>query len=110
MGFDENLEFWEECNSFKLREFADEEEFDDEAQKIYSKFFDKNSEKEINIPALLRAKAKEKLDKKERNLDMFEEAKTEIYKVMKQDNYERFKKSEEFIQLFKKLGIVLHPS
>ena len=44
---------------------------------------------------------------KEINQDLFDKAQNEIYELMVRDNYARFKRTPDFREIFKCLGILL---
>ena len=104
----ENLEFWEDCNAFRQSTFSSITDLNNAANAIYDKYCKEDSAEEVNIPSILRTALQDKIGNNKLSLDMFEDAQKEIYKVMSQDNYKRFKASQDFTSFFEQLGIVLN--
>lgn len=104
---EESLEFWEECNRFRKSTFSSISDLTSAAIKIYTEYCDENSPKEVNIPSVMRTALTKKIYSNEVCLEVFDDAQNEIYKLMNQDGYKRFKTSSEFKGFFEKLGIVL---
>ena len=104
---DENLDFWEDCNSFQQSSYENKKEVHEKAKYIFDRYCIETAEKEVNISSDERNELLHKLNTCCVSLDMFEESQIEIYNVMNRDNYARFKTSDSFKTFFGKLGIAL---
>ena len=69
------------------------------ANAIYHQYVAKNADLMINISSGRAATIKNEIDTNLVNIDTFLSAQEEIFKVMKRDNFARYKKSEYFEKL-----------
>jgi hypothetical protein len=97
----ENLFFFEECNAFLTKcEFsgAIPTELIQDAKDLVSKFIEPSADLCVNISSDCRDKIISKIRKGSVDFEkfVFEEAKEEIYFLMKRDPFRRFKFTEQF--------------
>ena len=108
---EENIDFWVTVKGFKENEiYKDMEKAFQKANEIYHIYCKEGAEKQINLPCNIRTEIDKLLDKpegKEINQDLFDKAQNEIYELMVRDNYARFKRTPDFREIFKCLGILL---
>lgn len=102
---EENLDFW-----IAAKEFMEEKEFEtmsNRAKTIYELYCDEDGMHQVNLPCSIRSEIKSALGGNGINNRMFQAAMDEIYNLMVRDNYARFKRSPEFLEFFKCLGILI---
>lgn len=97
----ENLRFWIVINNYH-------EKFEninpDYAMKIYKKYIEDGSEYEVNVSASQKRKIKDLLDKNKINIDIFDEAQNEIFKLMITNDFDKFVHSDMYTEAKKLLG------
>lgn len=93
---EENLDFWFAAKSFEEMDGLVMDDLRIKAYEIYDLHCSESSPKEVNIPCGMRSKILNRLEENEIDLNLFEHAKAEVYKLMVRDNYARFKLSPSF--------------
>ena len=86
----ENITFWESVLDFR-------NQFKAKAMFLYTTYISQAAMSQVNIPAKMRAAIKDALmeeDIEDINIDIFNDAQEEIYKVMQRDPFPRFLKSD----------------
>ena len=76
---------------------------------IFEEYISSSAQLQVNIPGKQRTAISTVVggDKSAYTKNMFESAENEIYKLMVRDNYARFKRTKEFSEFFKSLGILI---
>ena len=105
---EENLDFWIAANEFKKssQEKESSERKEDGmkwAKEIVSVYVKDSSDHQVNLPCSLQKSIEESAF----HYDLFTNAADEIYQLMVRDNYARFKRTPEYFEFFKCLGILL---
>ena len=105
---DENIMFWRYVNNFKnnpTKQLAIE---------IYNNFVSESAPTQVNIPGKLRSSLTETIKglesdaaESELSAELFKASQAEIYKLMVRDNFARFRRTDDFKEFFKRLGILL---
>lgn len=101
---EENLDFWLSVRQFKAS-FHESNDVSEKANEIYRIYCEDGAENQINLPCSIRTRIKKLLDE-EFDSTLFDEAMEEIYRLMNRDNFARFKKTSEFCEFFKCLGVL----
>jgi CRP-like cAMP-binding protein len=102
----ENIEFWAAVK--ELQNIIDEEDIKAQSLKIFRTYCDEGSEKQVNLPYTIRNFIQaELLEKKRYDASLFDSAQNEIYELMKNDHFTKFKKTTEYSDVFNCLGILL---
>mmetsp|Transcript_9335 Transcript_9335/g.15165 ORF Transcript_9335/g.15165 Transcript_9335/m.15165 type:complete len:885 (-) Transcript_9335:156-2810(-) len=92
----ENIVFWRQVENFRTKwkdKDYTKEQLISTARILYSQFFTGSCLMELNIDARTRSKIRKKFEKKEVTENVFDVAQKEIYDLMKNDSFKRFKKS-----------------
>lgn len=110
----ENIEFWIATNDFKENDiYTDKKAALSRAHEMYHLYCKEVAENQVNIPCKIRTDIEKTLEKSadiEMNKNIFDAAQNEIYKLMVRDNYARFKRTPDFKEIFKCLGILIEDS
>lgn len=89
------------------------------ANEIYDTFCSEGASRQVNLPCSIRTKIESILknsdnpddddneNQKQLNPNLFNDAQSEIYKLLVRDNYARFRRTPDFKEIFKCLGILL---
>ena len=104
---DENLEFWCAQREFVLNVGNEVENLAERANKLFDTYLSTSADLQVNIPGKMRTEIKAALDSGKIDEGLFGRAEAEIYKLMVRDNYARFKRTSEFCEFFKSLGILI---
>jgi hypothetical protein len=102
---EENLDFWISSNTFKETEST--EIATERANFIYEKYCKEGAESQVNLPHKIRSELEQAIQSKSIDKYSFDVASDEIYQLMVKDNYARFKRTKDFEQYFKRLGILI---
>jgi hypothetical protein len=93
----ENLSFYTEVNEFKDMEgVAMRDAIRIKAREIGEDFIKTTGQHQINIPESYRLAVLEKLDKVETSMDMFDDARREVMRLMSSGSYSRYRKTDSF--------------
>ena len=118
----ENIDFWLAVKDFRENDsYKEKEKAIEKAYEMYNVYCKEGAEHQVNLPCHMRMNIEKILlphdDDDEDNDDdtnnasidktLFTSAQDEIYKLMSGDNYARFKKTPDFREIFKCLGILL---
>lgn len=93
----ENLEFWLECEEFKKLKEGKKATFQ-RANAIYNTFVRDRAEKEVNLDSTTKSATKVAIENGIRS-DIFNMAQIKIEQLMAKDSYQRFLKSEQYLEL-----------
>ena len=104
---EENLDFWIAAKDFAEDDKNDTGTMKTRAETIYKLYCDEGAMHQVNLPCSIRSEIKSVLTGGQINKDVFGAAMSEIYNLMVRDNYARFKRSSEFLEVFKCLGILI---
>lgn len=108
---DENIDFWISVKEFKDKDlYKDRESALQKANEIYCAYCKESAEKQVNLSCTIRTDIERLLRCKEKmaiNKNLFDKAQNEIYNLMVRDNYARFKRTPDFKEIFKCLGIIV---
>ncbi|CAF0860381.1 unnamed protein product [Didymodactylos carnosus] len=100
---EENLEFWLACNEFKS---CKEQKRIVKAKKIYIDFIAVGAPKQVNLDIETRVSTIACLDNP--TVDVFDHAQRRIQGLMEKDSYQRFLKSELYINLLRRTSYPIH--
>lgn len=103
---EENVDFWIAANDFKQTAKEKGDDSHGTATYIFQRYCKEGSEHQVNLPCSIRSSLQEALEKRDINEDLFNPAMDEIYRLMVRDNYARFKRTPDFKEFFKCLGIL----
>ncbi len=109
---EENLDFWITTKEFKENSLlhSDKMKVLQQAKAIYELYCKEGAKYQVNLPCTIRTgieKLLEKQEESEINKHFFDKAQNEIYDLMVRDNYARFKRTPDFKEIFKCLGILI---
>jgi len=96
----ENLKFWIACE--ELRDVKDESKFTKHVEEIFKRYIDPSAIDEVS----LKGSVKENLLKRRENppTDIFEEAQSDTYSLMRMDSFPRFLSSKNYKEAFNQFG------
>ncbi len=91
----ESINFWIAAHQYTKTPTAQRHEM---AEDIYHLYISQKGKQQVNIPATMRVKIEKGMNEEGLGprIDLFTEAREEIYKLMERDNFRRFKKSKYF--------------
>ncbi|XP_074078363.1 regulator of G-protein signaling 18 isoform X2 [Macrotis lagotis] len=94
---EENIEFWAACEDFKKSQ--EPHQLLHKAQAIYEKFIQNDAPQEVNLDF----HTKETIFKSisQPTIHSFDAAQSRVYRLMEQDSYTRFLKSDIYLDLIK---------
>jgi CRP-like cAMP-binding protein len=100
----ENLSFWEDVSDYK-KNFAtySEKERLDTAEKIFEKYLVDDAPDEINVPSIMNQDVRQSVAGKEIKLDIFDKCQSEIFTVLRNDPFARFRRSNKFLEFLQKI-------
>lgn len=88
----ENLMFWKSVEEF--RQLKDPGLRTEKAHQIYKSFLEEGASMEINIPAKLADRVKEKIKKTEIDGAVFDQLQHHVFEMLRADAYLRFKQNK----------------
>lgn len=91
--------FWKEAENFRKKDFK-KENINTVAQSIFKKYFDPKSTYSINIDSEVRATLQNEL--KDPHPFVFIEAQIQIFELMKNDSFRRFRMTPEYLTYLEK--------
>ncbi|NWR76998.1 RGS18 protein, partial [Centropus unirufus] len=94
---EENIEFWIACEDYKKSKTA--HELMQKAKTIYETFIRKDAPKEVNLDFQTREITRQNIDKP--LITTFDAAQNTVYRLMEQDSYPRFIRSDPYLNLVK---------
>ncbi len=104
---EENVNFWIAARKFRHSAIEySENELHDKAFEIFETYCKEGSEHQVNLPCSMRSELKNCVDKKNITPEIFDSSIDEIYLLMERDSYARFKRTPDFKEFFKCLGIL----
>ena len=115
---DENIDFWVDANEFKetysgsMVEISGsdsdrgKDDIESSAKDIFDKYCHEDAERQVNLPHAIRSSIENSIKEGEVSESLFDVAIHEIYNLMVRDNYLRFKKTPDFLEFFKCLGLI----
>ncbi|XP_069718649.1 regulator of G-protein signaling 18 [Phaenicophaeus curvirostris] len=92
---EENIEFWIACEAYKKCKTT--HELLPKARKIYETFIQKDAPKEVNLDFQTKELTSQNIDQP--LITAFDEAQNRVYRLMEQDSYPRFLRSEPYLNL-----------
>ncbi len=109
---DENIEFWSAIEEYRKSEASRDHisSMHERANVIYNTFCREGADQQVNLPCSIRTQIESILKTPDDNrLDenIFNDAQSEIYKLLVRDNFARFRNTPDFKEIFKCLGILL---
>ncbi len=107
---EENIRFWIATKDFQEGFCKDDKEALEKANFIYQTYCREGADHQVNLPCSIRTQIDALLteaDETPITQDLFNTAQDEIYKLMVRDNFVRFKKTPDFNEVFKCLGILI---
>lgn len=115
---DENIDFWVAANEFKdacsgsIGEHSGsdsgrgKDDLESSAKDIFYKYCDEDAERQVNLPHAIRSSMEKSIKEGHVGESLFDSAIHEIYNLMVRDNYLRFKKTPDFLEFFRCLGLI----
>ncbi|NXH21478.1 RGS18 protein, partial [Bucco capensis] len=94
---EENIEFWIACEDYKKSKTSTE--LLPKAKTIYETFIQKDAPKEVNLDFQTKEVTSQNIDQP--ILTTFDAAQTTVYRLMEQDSYPRFLRSDPYLSLLK---------
>ncbi|XP_008493049.1 regulator of G-protein signaling 18 isoform X2 [Calypte anna] len=94
---EENIEFWVACEDYKKSKTP--HEFLPKAKAIYETFIQKDAPKEVNLDFPTKEVTSQNIAQP--LITTFDAAQTTVYRLMEQDSYPRFLKSDTYLNLVK---------
>ncbi|TRZ04065.1 hypothetical protein DNTS_025249 [Danionella cerebrum] len=91
---EENIEFWESCEDFKLTPL---DKMTIKARNIFERYIETDSPREVNLDSATRELTRDNLERSDPSC--FDEAQSKIFTLMEKDSYRRFLKSKLFMDL-----------
>ncbi|NWH80608.1 RGS18 protein, partial [Piaya cayana] len=92
---EENIEFWIACEDYKKSKST--HELSPKARKIYETFIQKDAPKEVNLDFQTKELTSQNIDQP--LITTFDAAQNRVYRLMEQDCYPRFLRSEPYLNL-----------
>lgn len=89
---DENLQFWLECSKFQMA-FGDTDEMDryKNCKRLVETYCKKGAEMQVNLSDAVLSEVVRNFTNGDIDANLFEKARKEIYKLMQNDSYNRYK-------------------
>jgi len=104
---EENLDFWIAANEFRTSSQG-KDWMKTRAEEIFGQYCKESSEHQVNLPCSMRSSLQKAIEECDFiKDDLFTPSIDEIYRLLERDNYARFKRSPEFNEFFKCLGILI---
>ena len=103
---EENLDFWIAAREFK-KGTEEKDALKRSAIDLFERFCKEGSDHQVNLPCSIRSPLDTAIKDDKIDSEMFEKAEDEIYRLMVRDNYARFKRTPDFKEFFKCLGILV---
>lgn len=103
---EENLDFWIAANEFRTSSEGTDW-MKTRAEEILGQYCEESSEHQVNLPCSMRSSLQKAIEECDIKDDLFTPAIDEIYRLLERDNYARFKRTPEFREFFKCLGILI---
>lgn len=103
---EENLSFWIACCEFKSSSEG-KDELAKMSTDIFHRYCKEGADHQVNLPCTIRSSLEKSLEEKYVHTSLFDPARDEIYRLMVRDNYARFKRTPDFKEFFKCLGILV---
>ncbi|NXI47041.1 RGS18 protein, partial [Galbula dea] len=94
---EENIEFWIACEDYKKSKTSDE--LLPKAKTIYETFIQKDAPKEVNLDFQTKEVTSQNIEQP--IITTFDAAQNTVYKLMEQDSYPRFLRSDPYLSLLK---------
>ncbi|KAM8805524.1 RGS18 protein, partial [Eudromia elegans] len=94
---EENIEFWTACEEYKKSKTT--QELLPKAKTIYETFIQKDAPKEVNLDFHTKEVTRQSIQQP--ILTTFDAAQSTVYKLMEQDSYPRFLRSDLYLNLVK---------
>lgn len=102
---EENLDFWLGVKSFEESTYQSDAELIAAAKAIYVTYCDEKAERQVNISGAMLIDLRKILENGTPDKNTFSTAKQEIYNLMVNNSFSRFKSSPEFSELWIGLDI-----
>lgn len=99
----ENIVFWRAVENFKIKfgQGSDASRLKPNALLLYNQFFGENSLMEVNVSYKMAERLRQRFERGDVDVDVFNETQAEIFKLMNQDSFKRFKNSQLFLRFVK---------
>ncbi|XP_074953288.1 regulator of G-protein signaling 18 [Phalacrocorax aristotelis] len=94
---EENIEFWIACEDYKKSKSA--HELLPKAKTIYETFIQKDAPKEVNLDFQTKEVTSQNIERP--IITTFDAAQNTVYRLMEQDSYQRFLRSDLYLNLVK---------
>ncbi|NXN98925.1 RGS18 protein, partial [Rhinopomastus cyanomelas] len=94
---EENIEFWMACEDYKKSKTA--RELLPKARSIYETFIQKDAPKEVNLDFQTKEATSQHIEQP--IITTFDVAQSTVYRLMEQDSYPRFLRSDPYLNLVK---------